>query len=201
MLTAVNYIKIVHPPSSDASTPGGSSGGGGASRIFSGQKKIVARASSGAECTHEKGASSSSLALALLGARGILAQSTAAPAQTSTALPTFELDKTWPPKLPNDWVMGQMSSVAIDKRDHVWLLHRPRFISAEQTAHRAPPVLEFDAAGKFVQGWGGSGAGYEWPENEHGIFVDDKDVVWIGAGGNRRGRRHKEGGQPACARR
>jgi NHL repeat len=120
------------------------------------------------------------LVLALLGGRGILAQSTAAPAQTSTALPTFELDKTWPPKLPNGWVMGQMSSVAIDKRDHVWLLHRPRFIPAEQSAHRAPPVLEFDAAGKFVRGWGGPGAGYEWPENEHGIFVDDKDVVWIG---------------------
>ncbi|MCM3880034.1 MAG: hypothetical protein ND807_08000, partial [Vicinamibacterales bacterium] len=44
----------------------------------------------------------------------------------------------------------------------------------------APPVLEFDAAGTFVRGWGGPGQEYEWPENEHGIFVDDKDVVWIG---------------------
>ena len=120
------------------------------------------------------------LTLALLGGHRILAQSTAPPAQTSTALPTFELDKTWPPKLPNGWVMGQMSSVAIDKRDHVWLLHRPRFIPADQSAHRAPPVLEFDAEGRFVQGWGGPGKGYEWPENEHGIFVDDKDIVWIG---------------------
>src|SRR5262245_37706262 len=118
--------------------------------------------------------------LAFLGTRSLLAQSTPAQAQTSTALPTFELDKAWPPKLPNGWVMGQMSSVAIDKRDHVWLLHRPRFIPADQSAHRAPPVLEFDATGQFVRGWGGPGAGYEWPENEHGIFVDDKDVVWIG---------------------
>jgi hypothetical protein len=118
--------------------------------------------------------------LALLGGRETLAQSTAVPAQASSALPTFELDKTWPPKLPNGWVMGQMSSVAIDRRDHVWLLHRPRFVPADQKAHRAPPVLEFDAAGKFVQGWGGPGSAYEWPENEHGIFVDDKDVVWIG---------------------
>ena len=47
------------------------------------------------------------LVLALLGGRGILAQSTPAPAQTATALPTFELDKTWPPKLPNGWVMGR----------------------------------------------------------------------------------------------
>ena len=120
------------------------------------------------------------ITLALLAGRGMLAQSIPARGQSASALPTFALDKTWPPKLPNGWVMGQMSSVAIDRRDHVWLLHRPRFVPAEQSAHRAPPVLEFDATGKFIQGWGGPGAGYDWPENEHGIFVDDKDVVWIG---------------------
>ena len=26
-----------------------------------------------------------------------------------------------------------------------------------------PPVMEFDAAGNYVQGWGGPGQGYEWP--------------------------------------
>lgn len=95
-------------------------------------------------------------------------------------VPTFRLDPAWPPKLPNNWVMGQMSGVAIDRRDHVWLLHRPRFVAADKRDHAAPPVVEFDAAGNFVQAWGGPGAGYEWPENEHGIYVDDKDVVWIG---------------------
>ncbi len=109
-----------------------------------------------------------------------LAQSRSAGTPGAAVLPAFELDKAWPPKLPNGWVMGQMSSVAIDRRDHVWLLHRPRFVPADQSAHRAPPVLEFDETGKFVQGWGGPGPGYEWPENEHGIFVDDKDIVWIG---------------------
>jgi len=108
------------------------------------------------------------------------ARQASAPAAQSAPVPTFELDRSWPPKLPNNWVMGQMSSVAIDKRDHVWLLHRPRFVPENQKAHAAPPVVEFDAAGKFVQAWGGPGAGYEWPENEHGIFVDDKDNVWIG---------------------
>src|SRR5262245_933130 len=99
-------------------------------------------------------------ALMLLGARSLPAQSTAAPVPMSAALPTFELDKAWPPKLPNQWVMGQMSSVAIDRRDHIWLLHRPRFVPADQRAQAAPPVLEFDAAGKFVQAWGGPGTGY-----------------------------------------
>ena len=47
----------------------------------------------------------------------------------------------------------------------------------------APPVLEFDAAGNFVQGWGGPGEGYDWPEIEHGIYVDPKGFVWIGGNG------------------
>ena len=47
----------------------------------------------------------------------------------------------------------------------------------------APPVLEFDAAGNFIQGWGGSGQGYEWPATEHGLFVDHKGFVWIGGNG------------------
>jgi DNA-binding beta-propeller fold protein YncE len=48
----------------------------------------------------------------------------------------------------------------------------------------APPVLEFDANGNYVQGWGGPAKGYDWPdENEHGIFVDYRGNVWIGAGG------------------
>jgi hypothetical protein len=107
------------------------------------------------------------------------AQSGAPAAQRPGALPTFKLDPSWPPKLPNDWVMGQMSGVAVDQHDNVWLIHRPRLIPNDKRAHAAPPVLEFDANGKFLQGWGGPGTGYEWPENEHGIYVDDKDVVWI----------------------
>ena len=36
----------------------------------------------------------------------------------------------------------------------------------------APPVLVFDAAGNFIQAWGGPGNGYQWPEREHGIHID-----------------------------
>jgi DNA-binding beta-propeller fold protein YncE len=46
-----------------------------------------------------------------------------------------------------------------------------------------PPVLEFDAAGNFIQGWGGPGEGYDWPEIEHGIYVDPKGFVWLGGNG------------------
>ena len=95
-------------------------------------------------------------------------------------VPTFQLDASWPPPLPNDWVMGVPSSVAVDSRDHVWVLHRPRTVPDDQQANAAPPVLEFDAAGTFVQGWGGPADGYDWPDTEHGIFVDYQNDVWVG---------------------
>ena len=95
-------------------------------------------------------------------------------------VPTFQADPTWPPALRNNWVMGAVASVAVDRRDHVWLLHRPRTVAAGVEDRAAPPVLEFEASGKFIQGWGGSSDSFEWPDNEHGIYVDDKDVVWIG---------------------
>jgi len=43
----------------------------------------------------------------------------------------------------------------------------------------APPVVMFDSAGNLLKAWGGAGAGYDWPEREHGIHVDPKGFVWI----------------------
>lgn len=91
----------------------------------------------------------------------------------------FSVDSTWP-VLPNDWVLGQIPSVAVDGKDHVWILNRPRTVSAEHQDRAAPPVLEFDELGQFVQGWGGPSDAYEWPSIEHGIHVDYAGYVWIG---------------------
>jgi DNA-binding beta-propeller fold protein YncE len=96
--------------------------------------------------------------------------------------PTFQVDPTWP-TIPNNWVLGEVTSIAVDSRDHVWVLHRPRSIPAERRASAAPPVLEFDTAGRLLGSWGGSGDGYEWPEREHGIHVDAKGFVWISGNG------------------
>ena len=93
--------------------------------------------------------------------------------------PSYELDPSFPPALPNDWVMGVPTSVAVDSRDHVWVLSRPRTVPEEQMANAAPAVMEFDADGAFVQGWGGPADGYDWPDTEHGIFVDHQNNVWV----------------------
>ena len=105
-----------------------------------------------------------------------------AAAQNSAAIkyPTFEVDTTWP-QLPNNWVVGNVSKVVVDRHDNVWFIQRPRNpqMKVPEGKTAAPPVLEFDSAGKFVQGWGGPGNGFDWPDTEHNIFVDQKDNVYI----------------------
>ena len=91
-------------------------------------------------------------------------------------LPEFEVDKAWP-KVPPQWKLGDASSFAIDDRDNVWLLHRPRTVKAGETA--APPVVVFDTTGKFIKAWGAEDVGTQWPQREHGIHVDAKGFVWI----------------------
>ncbi len=106
----------------------------------------------------------------------------------------FRVDPFWPKPLPNDWLLGEVSGVAVDSRDHVWIVQRPRSLSADEAGasqeppisvccKRAPAVLELDSEGNVVGSWGGPGEGFEWPALEHGIFVDYKDNVWIGGNG------------------
>jgi hypothetical protein len=96
--------------------------------------------------------------------------------------PTFQVDPSWP-TIPGGWVLGEVTSIAVDPHDRIWVLHRPRSIPTEKRAQAAPPVLEFDAGGRLLNSWGGEGAGYDWPEREHGIFVDARGYVWISGNG------------------
>lgn len=36
--------------------------------------------------------------------------------------PTFRVDPFWPKPLPNRWIMGQASGVAVDAGQHVWVI-------------------------------------------------------------------------------
>src|SRR5262245_60899916 len=93
--------------------------------------------------------------------------------------PEFEVDPSWP-TIPNNWVLGEVSSISVDRQDHIWVLHVPQSIPEAQRAKAAPPVLEFDSSGKLLASWGAPADGSPWPGREHGIFVDDKDFIWIG---------------------
>ncbi|MEO8103296.1 MAG: hypothetical protein ABI790_12260 [Betaproteobacteria bacterium] len=110
------------------------------------------------------------------------------------AVPSFRVDPAWPQPLPHNWILGQVSGVATDAEDHVWVLQRPASLSADERGATtspplskccvpAPPVLEFDAKGALLRAWGGRGKGYDWPASEHGIHVDHQGFVWITANG------------------
>ena len=120
----------------------------------------------------------------LAGAVASMAPQAASPA---AKVPTFEVDPMWPRPLPNRWLVGAVAGVAVDARDHVWIVHRPTSLQPNETRsiwRAAPPVLEFDPEGNLVSSWGGPGDGYEWPDLEHGIYVDGDDV-WLGGGGEK----------------
>jgi len=116
-------------------------------------------------------------------------------AAAGAGTPKFAVDPYWPKPLPGNWLLGQVAGIAVDKDDHIWIVHRPTtLVDDEKGALQnppttkcctpAPPVLEFDVRGNLLRSWGGPGAGYDWPEGEHGIYVDADGSVWIAGNGN-----------------
>jgi len=115
------------------------------------------------------------------------------PAASENGPPSFEVDPTWPRELPNDWILGAITSVFVDDRDHVWITHLPETLTPEEISAvqdppigeccvPAPVVLEIDPEGNVVQGWGDPATQdvSEYPRNSHGLFIDHNDNVWIG---------------------
>ena len=111
-----------------------------------------------------------------------------------TDTPIFQVDPFWPRPLPNHWILGSVTGVAVDAQDHIWLVHRGMDSltarteaglatnppTAESCCAPAPYVLEFDQSGRLLNSWGGPGQGYDWPRTPAGIAVDSKGNVWIG---------------------
>jgi hypothetical protein len=119
-------------------------------------------------------------------------------------LPKYEPDPSWPKPLPNHWILGQVSGTAVDSHDNIWILQRPRTLDEHDKygetkradcCFPAPAVIEFDQAGNVLHAWGGpahpvtqkgaAGEVYDWPDNEHGIFVDHDDNVWVTGNGDK----------------
>lgn len=138
-------------------------------------------------------------ARALAATAAIAALASCATSTGHVAAPSFRVDPNWPKPLPNNWLLGQVSGIATDAQDHIWVLQRPGTLTEDERGAAlnpphskccvpAPSVLEFDAAGHLLRSWGGPGAGYNWPENEHGMHVDAKGFVWITGNGNNDGQ-------------
>ena len=119
-----------------------------------------------------------------------LAACSSMPGGAPTASSGYAVDPYWPKPLPDNWQLGAVAGVAVDRRDHVWIVHRPSSLTDDEKAASfnppraaccvsAPAVMEFDADGKVLRSWNMPGPGYDPTKREHGIFVDVQDNVWI----------------------
>jgi hypothetical protein len=135
------------------------------------------------------------LLAALAVAQGWLEQRAAAQAAGAMQAPRFEVDPTFPKPLPNGMYQGQSIGLWVDAQDHVWIVHRPDVLDALEGAANqtpptgeccksAPPILEFDQQGNLLRSWGGQdGPGWQWPDSNHGLNIDNKGNIWIGGNG------------------
>src|SRR5713101_2249592 len=150
--------------------------------------------------TRRLGIVAAALALTTLGGLAlVLTGPVTAQRPADGVAPRFQVDPWWPKPLPNNWLMGQAAGVAVDRHDHIWVIQRPKTLTDDEkgatlTPPRsmccapAPPVLEFDVEGNLLQSWGGPGPDHGWPANEHGIYVDHQDNVWLAGNGPKDGQ-------------
>lgn len=120
--------------------------------------------------------------------------------------PRFTVEAAWPKPLPNKWLVGQVAGIAVDRHDRIWIVQRQSTLTADEAGadanpprsmccSRAPAVMVFNRDGDLLKAWGGAAdpgfltnrctpaMGCEWPTNEHGIYVDHLDYVYIAGNG------------------
>lgn len=104
---------------------------------------------------------------------------------TGSPAPRFLVEPDWPKPLPNQWIMGQVAGIAVDRHDNIWIVQRPRSLDNAQAGATsavtvnavgtpidalgfprpfgpnsecclpAPSVMKFDRAGNLLDAWGG----------------------------------------------
>ena len=99
------------------------------------------------------------------------------------AAPRYLFDPAWPKPLPNNWKMGGVTGLAIDKDDNVWVLTRPNDTTEAEdnastnppTAHccvRPPTMIHISKTGDVI-------GSFDAPQG-HGMDVDSHGFVYIG---------------------
>src|SRR4051794_41656282 len=136
---------------------------------------------------HCLGTTGVGLLVALAGS-GTAGHGVAAQGRGAAGAPAYRVVPLWPQPFPDDsWVLGSVTGVAVDAQNHVWVAHRGADSlqnnekgmiltppSSSVCCTPAPPILEFDSAGKLQGTWGGPSQGYQWPQVPGGIAVDTK---------------------------
>ena len=86
----------------------------------------------------------------------------AAAAQQAEATGGWQVVHGWP-QLPEDFAFGQVSGIAVDSHDHVFVLHRGK-----------RPIMYFEGeTGRLLGSWG-----HGMFKTAHGLRVDAEDNIW-----------------------
>ena len=81
--------------------------------------------------------------------------------------------------MPNRWALGGLGGVCVDAQDHVLILNRQDVNEGDLNGARlAPPIIEFDPAGKVVNSWGYLNV---MDPRLHSCHFDADGNVWIAA--------------------
>lgn len=116
-------------------------------------------------------------------------------APVGTKIPHFAVDAAWP-QMPETMLLGEVSGVAVDSDDSVWLVHRPDSLTQTDNGlaqspsialccRAAPPVVHFSSDGRFLGGFGNPESAptidgvNQWPISLHGISVDSDGTLWF----------------------
>lgn len=46
--------------------------------------------------------------------------------------PRFKVDEAWPKTLPDNWLVGQVGGIAVDRDDNIWILQRARTLTSDE---------------------------------------------------------------------
>ena len=58
-------------------------------------------------------------------------------ASSSNRAPRFVVDPDWPKPLPNQWLVGQVAGVAVDRHDNIWIIQRPSTLTVDEAGGSA----------------------------------------------------------------
>lgn len=97
--------------------------------------------------------------------------------------PRYVFDPGWPQPLPNNWKIGGVTGLVVDKDDNVWAYDRPNDLTnIELEKELNPPIadcctlppsmIHFDKSGKVI-------GSFSAPQG-HGMDVDSKGFAYLG---------------------
>lgn len=86
------------------------------------------------------------MALATLALGTGLLPSSANADEDEGAAPRFRVVPGWPKPLPNNWLIGQVGGIAVDRHDNIWIIQRQRTLTSDE----AGALDEFDDDGNLI---------------------------------------------------